>query len=76
MFGIVIDDILYFKVDDKNRADYVDADSEPFTYEAKGKTIALSYWMVPAEILEDQKKFNEWAQRAYDAAVRAKLNKK
>ena len=42
MFGLVADDTLYFKVDEKNRPDYEVKDLGPFTYQRKGKAFAMS----------------------------------
>jgi DNA transformation protein len=55
-FAIVVDDEIYFKVDDTNRPDYEKAESEPFAYEVSGrkKPVVMSYWKVPADILEDR----------------------
>lgn len=61
MFAIIIDDILYFKTGDSNRTDYETAGAEPFRYAAKGKTVTLSYWQVPAEALDDETTLLEWA---------------
>jgi DNA transformation protein and related proteins len=76
MFGIVIDDILYLKADDTNRPDYESAGSEPFTYEAKSKRVTLSYWQVPAEVLDDEHTLCEWAEKAYSVALTAAAAKK
>ena len=72
MFGLVADSTFYLKVNDSNRPDYQATDSEPFTYEAKGQRRSMSYWQVPAEILEDQERLCEWARKAYAVAVSSK----
>lgn len=55
IFGIVIASELYFKVDDGNRAEFEKAKSHPFTYtKSDGKSIVMSYWLVPAEFMEDK----------------------
>ena len=65
IFAIVADDALYFKVDGTNRKDYEAAGSRPFTYiAAKRKRVALSYWEVPAEVLDDREKIAEWAGKS------------
>lgn len=69
MFGLIADGTFYLKVNDSTRPDYQSTDSEPFTYESQGKRRSMSYWQVPAEILEDPEKLYEWAQKAYDVAV-------
>ena len=53
--GIIISDELYLKVDETNRREYEAMGSTPFEYERKdGKRISMSYWKVPAEVLEDR----------------------
>lgn len=70
--GIIAWDTLYLKVDERNRADYEAAGSQPFRYEGKGKPIAMSYWEVPAEILEDPERLREWVAQAHAASGRAR----
>ncbi len=69
MFGIIFDGELYFKVDDANRADFEAKKSEPFVYQARGKSVTLSYWYVPEDVLEDREQFVAWAEKAYGAAL-------
>lgn len=69
MFAIILDDTLYFKTADSNRADYEDAGSAPFTYQAKGRTVTLSYWNAPPEALDDESLLLEWAAAAHRAAI-------
>lgn len=76
MFAIVDGDNVYFKADDLCRADFEAAGSVPFTYEARGRQVTLSYWQVPAEAMDDEAVLGEWAGKAYDAAVRAAASKK
>ncbi len=57
--ALIFGDEAYFKTDDSNIADYEAMDSTPFTYEAKGKTITVSNWKMPIEILEDHEKLME-----------------
>lgn len=76
MFGIIIEDVLYYKTAASNRADYETAGSEPFRYESKNKTVTLSYWAVPALALDDEDILLEWAKAACAAAVEAKHKQK
>ncbi len=66
IFGIIVESQLYLKVDDTNRADYERLESEPFTYSNKGKTYAMSYWLVPDEILENRGKVKTWLEKAWN----------
>ena len=76
IFAIIIEDTLYFKVDDTNRPDYESAGSEPFTYEAKGgKKHSLSYWQIPSEVMDDPEALAQWAEKAYQVGLRAAKNK-
>jgi len=73
--ALIFEDEIYFKVDDSNRAEYEAMGSEPFTYDKKGKTVVISNWKVPPEILEDHEKLMDWTDKAYAVAVRAKKHK-
>lgn len=73
MFALIADDMLYFKVDERNRADYHIEGSRPFSYERKGKRIALSsYLQVPERLFDDPDEMLAWAQKALGAARREK----
>jgi len=72
MFGLIADDVLYFKVGDGNRAAYAAAGAKPFTYQRKGAAAALtSYCEVPADVLDDPEALAEWARAAWAAAQSA-----
>ncbi len=73
MFAIVSDDILYFKADNGNRGGFEKAGMEPFTYERKNRTVALSYWEAPSELFDDPDAMIAWAKQAFAAASRAKV---
>lgn len=71
MFALMIDDRLYFKIDEKTKADFEAIGSEAFTYKRGGKTIALSYFEAPEEVLDDGDEIIIWAGRAWEAARRS-----
>jgi DNA transformation protein len=73
MFGIIDDDVLYFKVGEANRRAYEEAGSRPFSYRAKNrkKAVVMSFWEVPAEVMDDRDAIRRWAE----AAVRASRQK-
>ena len=76
-FGIIDDDVLYFKVDDLNRARFVEAGSEIFRYPMKdGAMMELSYYQAPETALDDQAELLEWARLGLDAALRARARKR
>ena len=73
MFGVVADDVAYLKVDDSNREEFVKAGSSPFNpYPDKVKTTVMSYYEIPADVLENPTVLAEWAQRSFDIARKKK----
>ncbi|MEO0825068.1 MAG: TfoX/Sxy family protein [Cyanobacteria bacterium J06635_15] len=72
MFGLIADNVLYFKVDDGNRADFVAADMGPFVYEGKKRPIEMSYFRLPETVFEDLAELHHWLEQAHAAAKRAK----
>ena len=77
IFGLIADDILYFKIDDSNRADYEAFGSKPFTYEGKNnKQVSMSYWQLPIDILEKHEQLELWVNKALKASLASKKPKK
>ncbi len=72
MFAIVHDDVLWFKADEMNRAEFEAAGSEPFTYSRNGKAATFSFYRVPVDALESPASTLPWARSAYAAALRAR----
>lgn len=70
IIGLIASDVLYFKVDDANRTDYETHGMGPFVPFAD-KPFPMSYWEVPADILEDQDELCAWAQKAWEVSRRA-----
>jgi DNA transformation protein len=71
MFALIANDILYLKCDDQTRPRFEAAGSEPFMYEAKGRTrMATSYWRMPDEAMESPALAGPWAKLGYEAALR------
>ena len=68
MFALIADDTLYFKVNESNRAIYKKAGSKPFPH-------GISYWEVPAELLEEDGKLHEWANISIEIAHQLSLKK-
>jgi len=67
MFGVIFDESLYFKVDDRNRSDYEEENMEPFTYEmSNGRIGSLKYYEVPERLYDDSDELVEWARKSID----------
>ena len=80
MFGLISSqEGFYLRVDDENRADFEARGSGPFAPQmggAKPRHTVMPYYEVPAQILEEADELALWARRAWEAAKRAKTNKK
>jgi DNA transformation protein len=72
MIGLVSDDTLYLKADSKSAEKFVGCGSSQFMYPKGGKMVGMSYYLAPEEALEDPSEMREWAQLAYDAALRSR----
>ena len=71
MFGMVTENILYFRVDDQNQMTFQEAKSfPPLNYQKKGCTIDLSFWRVPERLFDEPDEFVNWARAALAAARR------
>jgi DNA transformation protein len=78
-YGIYVDDVfcaivaydtLYLKVDDGNRADYEALGARPFK-PFDDKPMVMSYYEVPAEVMDDRRALVEWGRKACQAAQRS-----
>ena len=76
MFGLIIDDQIYLKVDDHNRADFEAVGQGPFQFERKdGRTMAMSYYLIPDSLYDDSDELAEWAEKSFAAAQRGAVKK-
>ena len=71
-FAILASDVLYFKVDASNRGDYEAAGSKPFTPYPDRQSMTMSYYDVPAPVLDNGPTLVRWAERAIDVAKGAR----
>ncbi|MBL8524033.1 MAG: TfoX/Sxy family protein [Betaproteobacteria bacterium] len=77
IFGLVIDDAFYLKVDDVNRADFEAHGLGPFMYRSprRDEAVSLGYYLCPEEALESPALMREWANGAFAVALRAAAKK-
>jgi DNA transformation protein len=76
MFGIVVDDVFYLKVDDKNLGEFEEQGLPAFRYNRRGKEIAMSFFQAPPDAMEEGEILCRWAAAALEAARRSKRKKK
>jgi len=67
-FGLISSDVLYFKVGDCNRPDYEARRMGQFRPFRDRPQISMTYYEVPAEVLEDAEECMLWARRSIAAA--------
>ena len=70
MFGLVSDERVYLKVDSGNTRFFEERGLGPFEYSRGGKTVKMSFFLAPEEILDDREEAALWAERSYRAALR------
>jgi len=65
IFAIIVESILYFKVDERHIPDFKKYGSLPFSYKMKnGKKVVMSYWEVPEHVMEEHEELLKWVKRA------------
>lgn len=73
IFGMIIENQLYFKVNDTTREEFLARGGKPFIYEGKNKKqVSLNYYTVPSEILESRQEIGQWVERAYEVGKSSK----
>lgn len=76
MFGLVADDVLYFKADEATVPDYSAEGCGPFGYARKdGRQVSTSYWRVPERLFDEPDELRAWARAAHGVAMRRQKKK-
>ncbi|MFZ1375525.1 MAG: TfoX/Sxy family protein [Geothrix sp.] len=74
-FALADDGVIYFKVDDSNRPDFVAAGKGPFLpFGDPDKP--MQYYELPEEVLEDPEALAQWMAKAIAVAMKAKPKSK
>jgi DNA transformation protein len=74
-FGMIMQDILYFRVSDANRRDYEALGMRRFQPYADKPHLSFNYYEVPPHVLEDADELVLWARRSLQAAQAAGATK-
>lgn len=83
-WGLYVDEVfiaiiaferLYLKVSEQTRPAFEAEGCEPFVYDAKNGSVAMSYCTAPAEALDSPALMLPWARRALQAALAARAAK-
>lgn len=70
-FGLIMDDVLYLRVDDSNRADYSSRGMAQFRPYADRPHLSMNYYEIPADVLEDAAALVSWTRRSVTVAMKA-----
>ena len=69
MFGLLVREVFYLRVDDRTRERFEQAGSGPFGYVRSGREVTLaSYYTVPEGLLDQPDEVQQWARDAIGAA--------
>src|SRR3954470_16925286 len=63
-FALIDDDTLYFKVDDSTRPDYESRGMAAFRPYKNRPEVSMTYFTVPADVLDDAEELVTWARRS------------
>lgn len=70
-FALIADGKLYFKVGDSNRKEFEAYHCLPFIYTGhKGKDVTMSYYELPADIMDDKTLILEWVEKSAALGVK------
>ena len=70
IFGVVIDERVFLKTDNKSRDMFLAEGSGSFTYATRnGREIVTSYYELPARLFEQPEEAAIWARKAYEIAL-------
>ena len=75
-FGIIIGDTLFFKVSDATRADYESRGMARLRPYRDKPQLSMSYYEVPADVLEDAEECVRWTMNAVAAGAAKKKSAK
>jgi len=70
MLAIIIEDKLYFKVDDISEPRFAQRGLPRFQYESKGRTASLRYCEASPEVYDEPEHMAAWSRLGYECAVR------
>ncbi len=76
MFGLVADEVLYFKADETSAHYFKAKNLTQFEYSRGDKIVKMSYYLAPEEIFDDPDEAAKWANRSFEVAFRAKRRTK
>jgi DNA transformation protein len=71
--GLIDDDVLFLKVDDSNRDQYIARGCKAF--QPMPDVSSMNYYQVPEDVLEDSDELKHWARQSHSIAAQQALAK-
>lgn len=73
MFGLVVDERIYLKTDEKSRKDYEEAGSKALRIRPRPSSdiVTTDYFALPERLYDEPEELAIWAKRAYAAAAKS-----
>ncbi|MBU6297756.1 MAG: TfoX/Sxy family protein [Alphaproteobacteria bacterium] len=69
MIGILHDDLIYLKTNERTRRAFVEEGMKPFVYRKRtGEEVALFYYQIPERLCDEPEEFAQWVRRAQAVA--------
>lgn len=76
IFASIVEDRLYFRIDEKNRKDFEKYKTVPFVYEGGKRPVEMPYLSLPEEVFHHPQLLKKFIQNSYEASLRYQSNKK
>ncbi|MEX0923003.1 MAG: TfoX/Sxy family protein [Rhodovibrionaceae bacterium] len=77
LFGFIMGDTAYLRVDDRTRPRFAAAGAAPFAYTTKARRVTVeAYYELPAELLDAPEELIAWARDAIAVAQRVEAAKR
>jgi DNA transformation protein and related proteins len=70
IIGVIVDNELYFKVDEFTKPAFDQYGSQSFIYKGKTKTVTMPYMKLPELILENREELPQWIENAFQVSLR------
>jgi DNA transformation protein len=70
-FGLIDDDTLYLRVDGTTRPEYEARGGKPFRPFRDRPDVSMTYYTIPADVLDDAEELATWARRSISIAAAA-----
>lgn len=68
IIGVIAHNTLYLKTPLEKEPYYQSLGAEPFIYEGKNRPVKMSYWTIPANVMQDNDLLKEWVNTAYQTS--------